>query len=279
MVLVDAPTFIIKGSNGRKYRKFVKRLRCTWGMRFRGDIWTLRKVPVDKVFPLRLVGEHRDLLILFRQQDVYKIAWEKKEQSSKGKGKEKFRSKEDKVKEKVLLPLYIFQDVLEDLKEFSRENVSEPLFDSLINAEDINIKSSYADLARHAGNLKKIPVGRRALLDAVDYLSQLESKSEEVDPFQHRHNITKHCWVIIQMISESLRFENLLDLITTKYKEGTLVDEDLLKMEKNWSSITKNLKDFWFRPWKLCTSQKEECKNLRLVLWKNVEDIDKDKML
>ncbi|KAK1367470.1 hypothetical protein POM88_043031 [Heracleum sosnowskyi] len=244
-----------------------------WGKPYRGKVRVLPAVDKEKVFRVRLLGNHGFLITFIRKQDIYTIAWGKEEN-------------EEKMK------LHISTDALQSLKERKEEiltkekeekkikNTTDRLLDDLLEASDAKIRSDDGSLTFLVPerNVQKIKLGREALLDiSVDVLREMKGRYEVAKFHEYQKQVAVACWVIIQMISESSRFKPLLQFIVNGYKKGVYINSDIENMEGNWASCSSHLEDMWFSPGKLTHDQIEACQNLRLVLWDKVKDIDKKK--
>lgn len=92
-------------------------------------------------------------------------------------------------------------------------------------------KDKDGNVIKGSGSRSSLPLGQYALRDAVNTLATSDARDERA----------RSLIVVIQMISESLRFEEIQFFIVANWTEGAVPSAALLILENNWGDFSNAL--------------------------------------
>lgn len=119
------------------------------------------------------------------------------------------------------------------LRQLETHFANIPIFEGKkLKVAKISFQDTYINLQQSGPKREDIPLGKHQLIEALHILCNENAKPSK---------ITKALVILLEMVSEILRFLNMKELLRSHYPHGRAPDANLVALQNNWSKLSKLL--------------------------------------
>ncbi|KAK1363271.1 hypothetical protein POM88_038832 [Heracleum sosnowskyi] len=272
---MEVATLVLKeDTEGVDHKQFITEIRQQCGpVHPNYGYRTLPCVDKKKVFTVRVKEDHGqgNLIMVFGQKNVYFIAWETADRVVIFDDlQDDFKKPEKEVQER-------WNRVVDpdgkrnrkgQAKTAPKATPTPPGRDhpGLATADLAGLHCDYPSLCALADERDKIELGYHALRKALKALSQPIIPKGDKGHDVFLRNLAHYVLVIVLMIPECVRFNDMLDYVVEHYDTGATINDYLMGLTNKWSTLSKQVLRYPTKFDDLNENQKKVIKNLAVVL-------------